>query len=116
MNRIVLLAVAIVATSLYSACNSPLFNSAAQPPPLQHTHSLQEAHTRAMQQRWGQRPYRELEAEWGPPRIILTIPPGEDLSSEAYVYGQDEDSGCLDTFLVRHPGSEQATVETYYCR
>ena len=70
---------------------------------------------RVMHERWAGRDYQELIAELGPPVYEMTIPRYGWPNSRALLYGTDEESGCVDAFLIVK-GDERTWVEDYYCR
>lgn len=72
---------------------------------------------REMQARWDHKPVSELYAVYGSPQLKMDIPRYGWPSSEAYIYGTDQQSGCIDSFLVVHDNdTSTSTVLNYFCR
>jgi len=68
-----------------------------------------------MQELWAGRDYSELIAEMGKPVFELDIPRYGWPNSRALLYGLDQESGCIDAFLIVK-GDERTWVESYFCR
>ncbi|MEH6826406.1 MAG: hypothetical protein V7629_21165 [Motiliproteus sp.] len=67
-----------------------------------------------MRKRWMDKPYRELVAHMGREGLVMDIPRYGWPPSSAVVYGYNEATGCVDSFLVMH--GEEPMIKDYFCR
>ncbi len=86
------------------------------PTPAPYTAEFRE---KTMHDRWAGKSYSALVEQLGKPTLVMAIPRHGWPPSSAIHYGiNDQQSGCIDSFLVLHGNrnGKQAQVLAYFCR
>jgi hypothetical protein len=81
--------------------------------------STVELREKLMHDRWAGKTYAELVEQLGKPLMVMSIPRDGWPPSSAIHYGaSDQQSGCIDAFLVLHGDRSGRTAQVleYFCR
>jgi hypothetical protein len=78
---------------------------------------LQVQREKGFQQLWRGRPFKDLIANFGTPKMMMDVPGNRPLKTIVAVYGiRDKASNCIDAFTLVLVRRDELEVADYFCR
>ncbi len=81
--------------------------------PSNNIHDKKKQHALVMHEAWVGKSTIELLAVRGEPTSRLVLPPKNLTSCSAYIYEDQSDMGCMDSYVVQE---ESGMIIDYFCR
>lgn len=108
----------LCAVLLLQSCSlGPLFSDDASDAAYVSNDRLQVQREKGFQRLWRGRPFKDLVANFGTPKMMMDVPGNRPLKTTVAVYGiRDKVSNCIDAFTLVLVRRDELEVADYFCR
>lgn len=112
------LGLCLCAALLLQSCSlASLFSDEKREADMMPRDRLQMQREKGFQRAWRGRPFRDLVAYFGTPKIMMDVPGNRPLKTTVAVYGVvDRASDCIDAFTLVLVRRDELEVADYFCR